>query len=142
MSTTDTAYAQAVAAHMRELTTYRLANMADTNTPNDLFTAGAEFLSRVRDDVAERVEYAEPADADDLRRLHSDRSELADMAVPVWTVDTWATFTDLGAWGEDVTELGADASDMTVAANTALYMIAERLVSALIDDATENVSAG
>ena len=46
-------------------------------------------------------------------------------------------FVDLGAYHEDPSELGADTSDMEEAAKTCLYLIADRLIVALLDEMEE-----
>ncbi len=111
-------------------TAHSLANMADTACPDTQESAGAQFLLRVQDWVNEALEYEE--DLEDVR----DRSgEGADGAVPVYTGEIWSAFVDLGAYREDPTELGCDGSDMDQAARVCLYMIADRLIHALLDEA-------
>ena len=59
-------------------------------------------------------------------------TEIADSAVPVYTVDRWATFTDLGAWQEDIEDLasGTGAVALTDLAGLALFVIADRVAGA------------
>lgn len=108
-------------------TAWQLARLADCMDPDSTNSPGAQFLHLVEscyhDAIAE-----EWYDADDSP------NEIADNAVPVYTHDRWQTFVDLGAYQEDATELGADASDLTQCAAVALYMIAERLVRTLHDE--------
>jgi hypothetical protein len=120
-----------------ELNAYSLASLADCATPDTQESPGAAFLLRVQDATREAVE--EIDDPEDIEREMQDRAhEIADTAVPVYTHDCWQVFVDLGAYNEDASELGADASDLTTAAGVALYMIAERVVTALV---TEYVAA-
>jgi hypothetical protein len=46
----------------------------------------------------------------------------------------WSEFTDLAAYQEDPTEYGVDGSDMEQSARVCLYIIAERLATALFDE--------
>src|SRR5690606_2396909 len=87
------------------------------------------FLLRVQDSARELVEDAKP-DEDLTDAIH----ERADAAVPIYTHDMWATFVDLAAYEEVVTEYGP-IEDMGQAAQVALYMIAERLLSTLVEEA-------
>jgi hypothetical protein len=66
-------------------------------------------------------------------------SSIADEAPDYRTYTCWMEFTDLAAWQEDISELGdPSAEDLTVTvASRALYIIAERLVYALIAEAKE-----
>lgn len=89
---------------------------------------GAEFLRRIEEDVLERL--ADGTLDEDGDAIH----EIADSAVPIYTHDLWTTFTDLGAYNEDPSELGAESDDMTRAAGVCLYLIAERLARAIAED--------
>ena len=109
-------------------TAYELARLADCMSPDSPTSAGAVFLLRLVDDLAEILEADDRTDA-----VH----EAADSAVPIYTHEVWSTFVDLGAYQEDPTELGADASDMEQAAKVALYMIAERCLFALLEETDE-----
>ncbi|WP_269303403.1 hypothetical protein [Aeromicrobium sp. HA] len=111
-------------------TAYALANDADVACTGSLASAGAEFLARVRDALAERIEY----DAEEVARDPQDVAhEVADGAVPVYTADVWATFSDLAAWQVDIDDYVTAEDDMTRRASTALYVIAERLAVTLLD---------
>lgn len=105
-------------------TAWQLARLADCMDPDSNESAGARFLERVEADYLEAVE-DERYDGDETPH------EIADNAVPVYTHERWQAFVDLGAYQEDVTELGDDGSDLTQSAAVALYMIAQRLVYAL-----------
>jgi hypothetical protein len=122
---------------LTNLNAYHMTNLADCASPDSLESPGAIFLTSVRDAVAEAIDWRrennEPTDLDGFQYDGGDH-EIADGAVPVYTYDVWRTFTDLAAWQEDPTELGADASDMEQAAKVCLYMIASRLVTALVEE--------
>lgn len=143
MTKTPTTKAERLAEKVRAIGAYQLAGLADTFQPDSNESAGADLLHRVAENLAEAIVWetdeenrtiAEALDYIADERLH----EIADGAVPIYTHEMWSAFTDLGAWQEDPTELGADASDMDAAARACLYMIADRLVSALL---TEELSA-
>ena len=146
----------------RDLTTWHLANLAGCGSPDrpdaigvsppaDLSTVapspGALFLRSVADDLAERIAYVfadpdlDPAGCDLARELEGEVQEVADAAPSVYTFTRWQEFTDLAAWQEDATELGASADDLTGAAGVALYMIAERLALALVESWGEELAA-
>lgn len=108
-------------------TAWQLARLADCLDPDAPDSPGARFLERVAADYREAIA-DETYDADDSPH------EIADNAVPVYTHDRWQVFVDLGAYQEDVTELGATGDDLTGCAADALYMIADRLVRALHDE--------
>lgn len=99
---------------------YALARLADCGDPDGPSSAGAAFLLGVAQHVAER-DGEEPA-------------AIADAAVPVYDAQVWSAFVDLGAWREDVAELRVDAGDLTACARVALFVVAERLAGALLDD--------
>lgn len=110
---------------------YELARLADCASPDNLASPGAQWLTLVAgeaDEISERTEAGE--DRSDVVR------ELADSLVPIYTRDVWATFVDLAAYQEDVTEFGP-IEDMEQAAKVALYLIAERLLHVLVDEEGE-----
>jgi hypothetical protein len=116
---------------------YELASLAECASPDSLTSPGASFLERVAD-AADSIR-EEGGDEDNV-------SEAADSAVPVYTHERWQVFVDLAAYNEDVTELGATGDDLTGCAGVALYMIAERLLHALLaedvdEDADEEEEA-
>jgi hypothetical protein len=104
------------------LNAYQLAAMAEVSSPDGLDTPGARFLLSIQDDV---IGWDEPDE--------DTPSAIADGAVPIYTHEMWQTFTDLAAWQEDVDEFGP-ITDMEMGAQIALYLIAERLVRALLED--------
>src|SRR5262245_59250117 len=115
------------------LTPYTLASMADTASPDSTTSPGADWLQTIAHDFADMAE-----DIDDDDDASDTIHERADALVPIYTYDIWATFTDLGAWGEDPTDLGWSGEDMEKGAQVCLYIVAERLLSALLEDWREN----
>ena len=111
-------------------TPYELARMAGCSDPDGVDSPGAQFLR----DVWHAATRDRDAYADDVSDAAHD---IADSAVPVYTRDVWATFTDLGAWAEDPSELGYDASDMEQAAKVCLYLIGQRLAGLLLMTSAE-----
>ena len=117
-------------------TTWTLQRLAECMTPDSKESAGSVFLARVRDDVVERVD---DYPAEDFERETEDLAhEIADAAVPVYTGEKWATFTDLGAWEEDVSDFGV-VGGLDNLGSAALYVIAERLVCALLSELAEAI---
>ena len=62
---------------------------------------------------------------------------VADDAPSIYTHQRWQEFVDLAAYLEDPSEYGIDLTDSERYAGVCLYMIAERLVRALVDEAEE-----
>jgi hypothetical protein len=131
----------AVITRIKSYTAHQLSGDADCASPDSPTSAGAHFLTNVRDNVVERVE---GFDADDLEALRSEVgtvqdvvSEIADEAPNVYTYTLWAQFVDLAAYNEDPTELGANGSDMEGSARVCLYLVAERLAQALFTEIHE-----
>jgi hypothetical protein len=118
---------QTILEEQEEYSEYTLANMADVVSAEG--EAGA-FLLQVRDSYWEYARY----DADGTTDWHDTAHEIADGAVPVYTSNLWETFVALRAWHEDVSEFGP-IEDMTRGAQIAIFMIAERLVMALAEEA-------
>lgn len=115
-------------------TVWQLARLAECADPDSQESEGAAFLRRVEASVSDVLQYAEGDEIDDYSQgIH----EQADGCVPVYTAHRWTVFADLAAWQEDIEELG-QPGDMTTAAGYALYMIAERLLSALVEEALED----
>jgi hypothetical protein len=122
------------------LNAFQLARLADCSSPDTLESAGARFLLGVQEDVAETVDYYTDGSTDDQRT--EDSHEIANNAVPIYTHDLWLTFVDLGAYNEDLDEVcfpwGNLQDDSENYPHTALYLIAERLATALLDDITSS----
>ena len=116
-----------------DYTAFRLAQMADVAGPDSSDSPGAKFLLSVQDAVNEAREYdTECTDRSDT--IH----EIADNAPDVYTHERWMQFVDLCAYNEDISELGGDIGDLTGAAGIALYMIAERLATALFEEVDDD----
>jgi len=108
----------------------QLAELADCATPTDVNTPGARWLRRVADEAAELLGQADdPTDA-----VH----EAANAIVPSATTERWRIFVDLAAYEEDIHDYGPEPDDrdacldLTGCAGTALFIIAERLMFALV----------
>lgn len=127
-----------VAEHLNSLTPWALARLADCLDPDTEDSPGARFLCRVRDSVIEDWERLTEHDSDP--DYDGAVSEIADACVPTYTADLWTTFVDLGAYREDVTEFGPIKS-MDKAARDALYIIANGLVYALVEEGKELADA-
>lgn len=101
--------------------------------------ADAQFPdSKQAESFLDGVLYSVIDRADDLLDESNDRSdithEIADSAVPIYTYDLWKCFVDLGAYNGDMDDLGGAGNDMTKNAQVCLYMMAERLAYALVDE--------
>lgn len=114
--------------------TWQLARMASCADPDKAQTAenpgspGAVFLHRCADDARDLFD-SHP----DVRDREDYVSEYAGGAVPVYTYDLWRTFVDIAAWDEDPGEVG-EAGDITRAAGYCLYLVAHRLIYAVLED--------
>jgi hypothetical protein len=109
---------------------WELAEMAGCDSPESDISPGAMWLVRVASDLSEVIgrvtEYGE--DTQDVIR------ELADAAVPVYTHEMWRVFVDLAAYDVDDEGLHDREDDMTQRAMVALYVVAERLLNALVGE--------
>lgn len=114
---------------VRGLTVYSLASIAHCGSPDSSSSPGALFLYDVAEAVAESIEEGDWGDDEPARIA----DEAAYSAEARGTHKKWRIFIDLAAYQEDPSELGADASDMSKAADVCLYMIAERLAFALAE---------
>lgn len=115
------------------LTVWQLARLAECLDPDSSSTPGADFLRGIREACSAAIEEGY-ADEDSAH-------EIADSAVPIYTHKRWGAFVDIGAYEEDPSELGADASDLTAAAGVCLYLVAHRLASRLLEEAEEDEEA-
>jgi hypothetical protein len=108
-------------------TAYELSVMASTMDPDASASPGGRFLLDCWSSWNEsRSEY------DDVERMIW---ECADCVVPISDYSCWLVFTDLGAWREDLSEHDLSHSmgdgDLTGIARLAVFLIAERLMTAL-----------
>lgn len=126
---------------LKDSRAYSLAGLADCMSPDSLESVGAIFLGRVRDDVLEMVEGLDDFDgADDFARMSEDETHMiADGAVPIYTAEKWATFTDLGAWQTDVSDYIGGEEDLDKLGSIALYEIARTLADAILAEITEAI---
>jgi hypothetical protein len=127
---------ESVLSTVREWNPFHLASEAGCPSPDSADSAGAQFLSSVRDSTIESLDYLFDGDSTDLSeamQYNGADHDVADSAVPVYTHDLWATFVDLGAYGEDVSDYEPDGSDIEKIAQLALYVIAERLIHAVTE---------
>ena len=109
---------------IEKLNAYELADMADCATPDSNRSPGAMFLTSVRDNFIEALKNGEATEDN----LH----EIADNAPDVYTHPRWAEFVDLAAYNEEIEGYVSGSSTMTDRAGVALYLIAERLLTALV----------
>jgi hypothetical protein len=117
-----------------------LASMAGCVSPDTATSAGATFLALVQSSTVEAVrwsvEHGEGATLSDY--IYSNMpQETADGCVPVYTHTLWATFVDLGAYNEDLGDLGGTSGDMEQDARVSLFIIAERLIQELLEEILE-----
>lgn len=115
---------------MSKRTVWSLARLAGCGDPDSSESAGALFLTGIRDVV---VDEYDPEDPDSDERWH----EAADSAISVYTHSRWQQFVDLQAYAEDPTELGFDGTDMLEGAAACLYLIGYRLASLLWEELNE-----
>lgn len=117
---------------------FQLARMAEVQSPDSATSPGAEWLASVERDARDLIEnHKDSTTGIDVDDYHDEITEYADNAVPVYTHNRWEVFVDLCAYTEDVTEFG-EPEDMTAAAGVALYMIAERLIRAIVEAEAES----
>jgi hypothetical protein len=126
-------------------TPYWLAGNADCACPDDLDSPGALFLLGVQSDVVESVNWAVEHDGWDGDAVEDIAAEISDQRVPVYTNDLWATFVDLAAYNEDIDPHNlvrsmVDGPVLEVGARLALYNIAERLATVLLNEAAETLA--
>ncbi len=118
---------------MRAYTIAELTDMGDCYSADTDFSR--EFLMDIVDSVSEAIREGrfESEDSNDVA------FEIADGCVPFRTHEVWTVFTDLGGYNEDVSDLEYefDPNNKDGLAMTALFMIAERIVKAILDEETE-----
>ena len=115
-----------MAVAMKSHTMYELARLAGCSDPDSPTSPGAQFLAMVEATLAD---YDDPD--------YDTAWEIADNAPSVYTHEMWMQFVDLAAYSEDPSEVGADGADMEKSARVCLFMIAERLCIALIEEMQE-----
>lgn len=112
-------------AEVENFNEYRLANLADAGAPHP-------FLSHIRDEIVERLEYMTEEWAS-IEDPHDMIHEIVDSNIPVYTADLWEAFWVLSAWTEDVTEFG-ELTDMVQGAQTALYLMGTRFAYRILEE--------
>ncbi len=112
---------------MTERTIYTLARMAECYDPDSLTSPGGRWLQIVESAASDLADYDDQEDG-----MH----EVADSLVPIYAAEVWAVFVDLGAYQQDVDDYGP-ITDMEKGAQIALYMIAETLLRAVLEDDAE-----
>lgn len=120
-----------------DLNVFQLAHLAECFDPDSTESTGAHFLRHCQTAARERFEYwVEEGKLPDRFEATGEAWDAIDGTVPVYTHELWVTFTDLGAYREDLDEVGGgpEDGDMTRGASAALYMIAERLFGRLFED--------
>lgn len=150
--------------HGQRRTTWQLADLADCGSPDvrdsipfgdymatpegpaTVPSAGADFLRRVETAVMDLWDETEDKPGPEgVMSLEDDGSvtELADGCVPIYTHELWSTFVDLAAYQEELEAYMLPLSDVDGSpdlngmARVALYMIAERLAWALLEEMAE-----
>lgn len=117
-------------------TVWQLAHLADCGSPDDLDSAGAIFLRSVASAADEIIDtYREEKTPEDRYDYDSEIHQAADNAPDVYTHQRWLEFVDLAAYQENLDDLGGTSGDMERDAGVALYIIAERLLHALVEAA-------
>lgn len=124
-------FADRAVSRVRDVTMTDLAGLADT--PWRLDDEGTRWVESIIDDVVEVIEYANPKGPEDIDRLADEWAvEMADSAVPIYTDNLFRVVLSLQAWDEPIDELGVPR-DLLDAARWAVYMIADRIIHALLD---------
>lgn len=120
-------------AETRDMRPYQLAGFAGCASPDSPTSPGAQFLSDVRDRVAEWATQPR-TDRQYGWELSDYAHEIADGCVPIYTHQRWQTFVDLCAYHYDASDYGDLPRDMTDAAGVVLYAIGRALADALLAD--------
>jgi hypothetical protein len=131
-------YDQAVLDRIADMRRWELANLADCSADND---QAADFLEGIADAV---VEATGDVDAEDIYHgmFRGGRAdEIADQAPSPYTATMWLQFVGTAAHGEDIAEfIDPVEFDFDKYARVALYVIAQRLVSALVNMIADNIT--
>jgi len=114
---------------LKALTPYALADLAGVAAPDSPTSAGAGWLDTIRVDVIDMLHDDEISDDS----IH----EHADSAVSVYKHERMTIVVDLAIWDEDIEEYAGDSGEVTILglAGLAQYVVAERLIRALIESA-------
>lgn len=124
---------------IKDRNAYHLTDSADCGSPDMRDSEGAAFLIGVRDSVIDSWESND--DLGIVTEIDAWRdviTEIASDAPSVYTHTVWQQFVDLAAYHEDISDYGAvDGDNLESVANSALYIIAERLADALFSELVE-----
>lgn len=119
---------------IRELNGYELVNLADLgDTGVNAYNgkAGYYMLETIRDCIADAIDNGELVsdycEANTEQRI----TEIADGAVPIYTVDIFEALVELRAWGEDISDISP--TDLCNSAMVCLYLVGERLARSLTE---------
>lgn len=130
MTTTATPMIENIIDQISAMSVWQLARFAECQDPSNESTEGAVFLDSTRRSVIESLRDLEDISDWDENTTH----EIADSAPDVYTHRRWLEFVDLCAYREDLSDYSGEMTDL---AGIALYLIAERLVNALITEEYE-----
>lgn len=116
-------------------TVWHLANLAGCASPSSTASPGALMLKHVAEATSEVIDdYRQDSTPEDRYDYSGELHEIADAAPDVYTAGLWAEFCDLAAWNEDPSDLTTNRADMQARASVCLYLIAERLARALVEE--------
>ncbi len=133
---------------VRGMAPYDLAVLADCGVPDHSTSPGAAFLLVVARDTLDMIDQNILEDDDNhltvaeaVRNLAygDDVHGIADMAPSVYTHRRWQEFVDLQAYDEDAGDYCPGTDDLTATAGVCLYVIADRLVRAIIERVADEV---
>jgi hypothetical protein len=115
------------------VTTYNanmLAHLAGCASPDSPYSAGAEYLLAVRNNVVEAYRYS--IDHGNTFDREEDLHEAVDSAVPIYsTHHLWSAFVDLAAYQTDIADMLPSLDDHP---GVALYTVGMALAEALCDE--------
>lgn len=122
-------------ADVRALNANQLAYRADVTSPDSPDSPGAQLLASVRDSLVESIDqFVDEDGIVDEDEAHDLAHEIADSAPSPYTHAMWSQFLDLCAYGEDLDEYTSEDTSMEARARIAIYLIAERLALALVQE--------
>ncbi len=110
-----------IAADIRDMSTYLIANLGDAHADNDEAVA---FLDGIREAYAEAVEYAEGKPSDDAEH------EISDGAPSIYNHTRMMQLVGTCAW-DRTPEHASGGEDMVTLAGIILYELASEIVAGL-----------
>lgn len=116
---------------VRGATVYSIAHAADVYLPDSDNSPGAEWLRTLRDAAVETFDLDDNGGevSDTVSQMLAENE--GDAPYVIGTHRAWSVFVDLGAYNEDLTDLGYEsipANDLSKAVDLALYQVAERVL--------------